>query len=152
MNREHAGLDLGALLELWEVPPAERRDAYADFAALYTDPVLINDQPIPLADLVARAEAVHAAFSDQSTEILEVVADGDQVAFAFRRRATHSGTWPTPLGELPASGAEVSLLGMDILTIADGRVAAIRVLSDDLAVLARAAGARLSPDTTRSSV
>jgi predicted ester cyclase len=65
------------------------------------------------------------------------------VAVSFHRRATHSGTWSTPLGDLPASGERLTLTGMDILTVADGRIAAIRVLSDDLAVVARAAGARL---------
>jgi predicted ester cyclase len=143
MTRVHAGIDLDALLGLWEVPPSTRADPHAAFAELYADPVLINDQPTSVADLVTRAEAVHRAFSDQSAEVLEVVADGDRVAVSFHRRATHSGTWSTPLGDLPASGERLTLTGMDILTVADGRIAAIRELSDDLAVVARAAGARL---------
>jgi predicted ester cyclase len=143
MSNLHAGVDLDALLELWETPPSRRADAKADFAALYADPVLINDRPTPVADLVARAEAVHAAFTEQTTEILQVVAEDDCVAFAFRREATHSGAWPTSLGVLPASGRRISLLGMDILTVRAGRVVAIRVLSDDLDVLGRASGARL---------
>jgi predicted ester cyclase len=143
MTQAHSAIDLDALLELWEVPPSRRGDAYADFAALYADPVVINDQPTSLEALVTRAEAVHAAFTDQTAEVLEVVTAGDRVAFAFRREVTHTGTWTTPLGDLPASGARLSLVSMDILTIADGRVTTIRVLADDLAVLAQAAGARL---------
>ena len=143
MTQAQLGIDLEALLALWMVPPSTRADPHAAFAELYADPVLINDQPTSVADLVTRAEAVHAAFSDQTTEVLEVVADGQRVAFAFRREATHAGTWSTPLGDLPASGARVRLTGMDILTIADGRVVAIRVLTDDLAVIVQAAGARL---------
>jgi predicted ester cyclase len=146
MTRDHAGLDLDALLQLWASPPSEREDAHADFAALYADPVVINDRPTSIADLVARAEAVHTAFADQTAEVLEVVADGDLVAFSFKREVTHTGTWNTPVGDLPPSGARVTLTGMDILTIEDGRVARIRVLADDLAVLAQAAGARLTTE------
>lgn len=144
MARLHAGIDLGALVRLWEIRPSTRPDAHAAFAELYADPVLINDQPMPVSDLVARAEALHVAFTDQTTELLETVVEDDRVAFAFRREATHSGPVATPLGDLPASGARVSITGMDILTVADGRVVAIRVLADDVVVLGRAAGARLA--------
>jgi predicted ester cyclase len=51
--------------------------------------------------------------------------------------------WPTPLGDVPPTGERVTLLGMDILTIEDGRITATRVLADDVAVLLSAAGHRL---------
>lgn len=137
------GLDLDRLLGLWSVPPADRHDAYADFAALYDDPVTINDSPTPLQDLVARAQAINEAFSDQQSEILDVVAARSKLAVAFRRHATHTGTWSSPLGDLPATHERVTIMGLDIFTITDGRITAIRVLGDDLAVLLTAAGRRL---------
>jgi predicted ester cyclase len=139
-----AGLDVEALLALWDVPPSTRSDAHGDFAAAYADPVLVNDRPTHVAELVARAEALHAAFSDQSAELLEVVATDHHLAFAFRREGTHTGTWATPLGDVPATGARVVLSGIDILTVEGGKVTAIRVLADDLAVLGTAARLRLT--------
>jgi predicted ester cyclase len=136
-------VDLATVMSLWEVPPDARPDALADFAAWYGDPVVINDAPVPLSVLVDRARDLHRAFSEQRTELLEVVREGRHLAFAFRRTALHTGTWPTPLGDVAPTGERVVLHGMDILTIEDGRIAEIRVLADDLVVLATAAGARL---------
>jgi predicted ester cyclase len=142
-DHAHPGLDLGALLALWESPPSDRADALGDFSAFYADPVIVNGAATSVADLVARATAVHRAFRDSTTELLEVVVEGSKIAFAFRRRATHVGAWPTPLGEVPPTGQQVTLTGMDILTVEDGRVTAIWVLADDLGVLLGAAGHRL---------
>ena len=141
MTDSRTDLDLEALLALWETPTSQ--DPIADFAAFYADPVVINDVPTSLADLVARATAVKRAFADSETTILDMVAEDGKIAFAFRREATHVGMWPTPLGDVPATGGRVTLLGMDILTVEDGRITAIRVLADDLAVLLSAAGHRL---------
>jgi predicted ester cyclase len=137
------GIDLGALLALWETSPSDRPDPVADFGTLYADPVLVNGTPTRVVDLVSRATALNAAFADSRTTVLDVVAEGSKVAFAFRREATHVGAWLTPVGEVPATGRRVTLMGMDILTVEDGRVTAIWVLADDLAVLLGAAGHRL---------
>jgi predicted ester cyclase len=137
------GIDLDALLALWETPPADRADAVADFSRLYADPVVVNGAPMSVAQLVARAAAFHQAFCDSTTEVLDVVTEGPRIAFAFRRRATHVGPWPTPLGDVPATGRRVTLTGMDILTVTDGRVTGITVLADDLPVLLGAVGHRL---------
>ncbi len=140
---DRAGVDLAALLALWESSPTERQDPVGDFAELYADPVLVNGTPVPVADLVARATALNRAFSDPETEVLDVVVEGSKVAFAFRRTATHVDTWRTPLGDVPATGQRLTLMGMDILTVEDGRVTTIWVLADDLAVLLGAAGLRV---------
>ena len=143
MARGTPAPDLDALLGLWEIPPSERDDPVGDFAALYADPVLINGVPTPVVDLVARATALHRAFRDPATELLDVVREGSKIAFAFRRTATHVGAWPTPLGEVAPTGERLTLMGMDILTVESGRVTAIWVLADDLAVLLGAGGHRL---------
>jgi predicted ester cyclase len=142
-DHDPAGVDLAALLALWESPPTDREDPVGDFTALYADPVLVNGTPVPVPDLVARATALNRAFTDPETEVLDVVAEGSKVAFAFRRTATHVDTWRTPLGDVPATGERLTLMGMDILTVEGGRVTTIWVLADDLAVLLGAAGLRL---------
>jgi predicted ester cyclase len=139
----YAGLDLDALLELWEMAPARRDDAKGAFAAVYADPTLVNGQPMTVSDLVSRAQALHDAFSEQEAEVLDVVSSGQKIGFVVRRRGKHTGTWPTPLGDLPATGEYVTFLGIDVLTVEDGRVASLWVLGDDLAVLLGAAGRRL---------
>jgi predicted ester cyclase len=149
MRTMSTGIDLANLLRLWEVLPSRRADAYADFSALYADPVLINDRPTSVADLIVRAEALNTAFSDSTTELLEVVEEGERLAFAFHRTAIHTGTWSTPLGDLGATGARVTLTGMDILTVEGGKVVAIRVLSDDVTVLFQAAGSRIEGGSAR---
>ena len=134
--------DLGALLALWDTPPRRRVDAHADFSRFYADPTTINGEPVSVAALVSRAYALHDAFSDQTSELLEGVADDHRLAFAVRRHGTHTGDWATAAGTFAATGERVTITGMDILTIDEGRVTEIRDLADDLAVLMTAAAAR----------
>lgn len=121
------------LLDLWARPPDELPDPLAGFRDVYTDPVTINGTPWPLADLVARARALHEAFSEHVAEIVDRVEAPGKLAIAFRHTARHTGPWRTPLGELAPTGRMVSGLGIDVLTLdADGRVRGIWVLADEL--------------------
>ena len=120
-------------MDLWSSPPDARADPAADFAALYTDPVTINGAPMSVADLVARARALHVAFADHEIELVERIAEPGKLAIAFRHTARHVGPWSTPLGELAPTGRVVTGLGIDLLTLdANGRVSAIWVLADEL--------------------
>src|SRR5690349_20501603 len=111
------------LFALWRVSPHEQPDTEAAFRRLYADPVLINGAPMPVADLVARAGALHATFTDHHIEVVDRVQAPGKLAVAFRHRARHTGPWPTPLGELPPTGREVTGLGIDVLTLGDdGRI------------------------------
>jgi hypothetical protein len=121
------------LFGLWRVPPGEHGDAEAAFRRVYTDPVLVNGTPTPVAGLVARAQALHTAFSDHDIEILDRVRAPGKLTVAFRHRARHTGPWSTPLGELAPTGRVVNGLGIDVLTLgADGRITGIWVLADEL--------------------
>ncbi|MGK5678497.1 ester cyclase [Actinoplanes sp. URMC 104] len=121
------------LFALWRVSPAEQDDAEAAFRRVYADPVLINGTPTPVSGLVARAEALHAAFSDHDIEVVDRMRAPGKLTVAFRHRARHTGPWPTPLGLLAPTGREVTGLGIDVLTLGDdGRVTAIWVLADEL--------------------
>jgi hypothetical protein len=87
---------------------------------------------VALADLVARARALHTAFDDHVIEIVDRVEAPGKLAIAFRHTARHAGAWETPLGRIEPTGATVTGLGIDVLTLADGKVAAIWVLADEL--------------------
>ncbi|MEU8234414.1 ester cyclase [Actinoplanes sp. NPDC048967] len=121
------------LFDLWRVPPGVHPDPAAAFARLYADPVVINGTPMSVADLVARAEALHSAFTDHVIEIVDRVGAPGKLTIAFRHSARHTGPWHTPLGVLPPTGRTVSGLGIDVLTIdADQRITRIWVLADEL--------------------
>jgi hypothetical protein len=120
------------LLALWRVPPDSRDDPIADFSAFYADPTLINGTPIAVQDLVARARGLHAAFSEHQMAVVDRVVEEGKVAIAFRHSARQTGPWVTPVGTIEPTGRVVSGLGIDVLTVAEGRVTEIWVLADEL--------------------
>jgi len=127
------------LLALWDLPPDSRPDAEAEFATVYTDPVRVNGAELGLADLVARARDLHAAFTRHEWEVLEVVEAPGKLAVAFRLTADHTGPWETPLGVLPPTGRRISGTVIDVLTLAhDGRVAETVMVADELSRLRQA--------------
>jgi predicted ester cyclase len=125
------------LFELWSFPPDARDDPLAAFGAVYTDPVLVNGASMALADLVARARALHEAFTEVEVEVVDRVVQPGKIAIAFRQTARHTGTWATPVGTIAPTGELVRGLGIDLLTLADDRVAEIWVLADELQRLAQ---------------
>jgi steroid delta-isomerase-like uncharacterized protein len=58
------------------------------------------------------------AFPDLSLEIEDVVAEGDRVAVRYTMRGTHPGD----LMGIPPSGEQVSVPGIVILRVADGKL------------------------------
>jgi hypothetical protein len=76
------------------------------------------------------------------TEIVDRVAQPGKLAIAFRHRARHTGPWTTPVGEIAPTGATVTGLGIDLLTLVDDRVAEIWVLADELQRLAQVGAVR----------
>ena len=128
--------DVDAMMRLWsEQLPDSDEDAAAAFRELYTDPVVVNGAELGVADLVARARAVHRTFDRRDNEILEVVQDGDKVAVAFRMSGQQVGPLATTLGPLPPTGGRLELRVIDILTLTDGRVSKIWMVADELGAL-----------------
>jgi hypothetical protein len=70
-------------------------------------------------------------------EVVDRIAAPGKLAIAFRHSARHTGPWTTPLGEIAPTGVTVKGLGIDLLTLDDGRVAEIWVLADELQRLAQ---------------
>lgn len=120
------------LFALWSQSPDLLDDPVAAFGRLYTDPVTINGTPMSLEDLVARARALHAAFSGHEMEIVDRIESPGKLAIAFRHRAKHTGPWQTPMGEQPPTGKLITGLGIDLLTITNGKITTIWVLADEL--------------------
>lgn len=84
----------------------------------------IENDPFPgqgngRADLKARAALLLAAFSPLSFSLEDVIAEGDRVAVRWRSSGTHSGEF---LG-IPPTGRDYTINGIDIVRVADGRLA-----------------------------
>jgi steroid delta-isomerase-like uncharacterized protein len=76
------------------------------------------------------------AFPDAAVAIDEIVADGDRVAVATTLTGTHEGEL---MGMAP-TGRAVSVTGIDIVRVADGRIAEHRGLTDILGLMRQLSG------------
>jgi len=123
-------------LPLWAEPvPADDASALAAFGLVYADPVRVNGEPTPLMELVRRARMLQGAFSNLHHEIVAAVDEGERCSFAFRLSGRHTGTLETPLGPVPPTGRLVTVTGLDVFTLRDGRVAEIWAVADMLGLL-----------------
>jgi predicted ester cyclase len=126
------------LFRLWTKSPGDDPAAVvAEFRKLYTDPVRINGADMRVVEIAERAWTMHRAFEDLRVEVVEQVHAGDKVVVVFRQTGCHVGPLPTVLGEVPATGRQIEGLGIDVLTITDGRISQIWVLADELQRLVR---------------
>jgi predicted ester cyclase len=123
------------LLHVWLHPPADDAAGVAAFRALYTDPVDVNGSAFTAADLLARARALHRAYSGQHHEILDVVTAPGRLVVAFRMCGTHTGPLVTPLGTVAATGRDVVIRTIDVLTVIDDRISAVCVVGDEFGAL-----------------
>jgi predicted ester cyclase len=125
------------IMALWQRLPEDDAVARRAFAEVYADRVVVNGNELTLDDLVSRARALQAALTDLRHEVIERVEQGDKLVVAFRLQGRHTGPLSTSIGALPATGREVWLQGMDVLTFEDGRIVRITVLADELGLLSR---------------
>jgi ketosteroid isomerase-like protein len=137
--------DIEALLRVWTMAPADEAEAVAAFRALYTDPVTVNGVRLTPHDLVARARTLQTTLEQPRREVIDVVEAGDKVAVAFRLTGRHAGPLSTQLGPVPATGRPLTLRVIDILTIVDGRIAAIEMVADELGALRALDAVALTP-------
>ncbi len=96
----------------------------------------VNDSFTPAIDpgsaaLQQLVTMYRAAFPDASFTVEDVVADATKVVVRWRGNATQQGA----LGAIPATGKSVSVTGMDLLHINDGKVTAIWTNWDALGML-----------------
>lgn len=125
------------VMALWQRLPEDDGAARAAFAEVYAERVVVNGAEVTLDALLARARALQAALSDVHHELLERVEAGDKLVVAFKLYGRHTGPLSTAIGDVPATGRDVWIQGMDVLTLTDGRITGITVLADELGLLAR---------------
>ena len=63
------------------------------------------------ANLRKTIEAMHTAFPDSSTEILEIIEDGPRVAVHWQTTGTHTGEFM----DVPATGRSIAVTGASFL-------------------------------------
>ena len=133
---------LERLLRLWTEAVGDQAEAEAAFRSLYADPVVVNGTSTAVAQLVGRARSLQAAFEGLRAEILDEVETEDRVVVAFHLRGRHTGTFPSPLGDVAATGRDVQVRTIDVLTVRDGLITQIWVVADDLGLLTQLGAVR----------
>ena len=120
------------LSRLWTEPVPTGPDAITAFKELYTDPVSVNGDKVPLTDLVGRARALQRAFADLSMQIIDELEAPDRLVVVFVMRGRHVGPLELPVGKVLPTGRSVEVRTIDVLSISDGRITAIQVVPDNL--------------------
>jgi steroid delta-isomerase-like uncharacterized protein len=80
------------------------------------------------------ASALRAAFPDFQITHEDVVSSGNKVAIRWTARGTHRGTYPPPY-QVPATGKEIRMRGIDFYHIANGKIAEAWIDLNEAAVL-----------------
>jgi len=96
------------------------------FRALFTEDGTFNDMPNSLTfrgDQIPPALAgLASAFPDIHRELIHVHAMGDVVAVELRIQGTHLGGFPTPIGEIPATGNRIDVPTADLWYLREGKI------------------------------
>jgi steroid delta-isomerase-like uncharacterized protein len=87
--------------------------------------------PMDRAGLAQTTLLFHAGFPDQHTTVDDILAEGDKVAARFTFRGTQTGAFQG----IPPTGKAVTMNGMAIWRIADGKIAEHWVLFDALGMM-----------------
>ncbi|MEV4137085.1 ester cyclase [Dactylosporangium sp. NPDC049742] len=135
MENSSNAVDLDAVLALWDRPVGSRTDAAADFRKWYADPVPVNGSPVSADALVERAQVLQVAFADRRTELVHRVEAAGRLVIGFFMHVRHVGAYDTPLGRVEATGRQLKIRVTDILTVEDGKITEIWVMSDEVDVM-----------------
>ncbi|MGZ6869526.1 MAG: ester cyclase [Frankiaceae bacterium] len=133
------------LLRLWMNPLPDGDAALAAFREVYADPVRVNGIDMPVEELVQRARALHVAFDQLGVKVDQQVEASGVLVIGFRMRGRHVGPLATPLGEIPATGRDVEVRTIDILTARDDVVTDVFVVADELGRLSQLGAVTLVP-------
>jgi ketosteroid isomerase-like protein len=131
------------LLRLWTEPVPAPSEALAAFRELYTDPVSVNGIDVPVTALVERARAFQRAFADLRLELIDRFETPERLVIVFRQRGRHVGPLELPLGEIEATGRDVDVRTIDVLSLRDGRISAVHVVPDNLGLAMQLGAVRL---------
>ena len=99
------------------------------FADKYILHLAGNPEPIRGRQNVKHTAAMfRAAFPDWSDTIEDIIAEGEKVMLRWTERGTHQGEFQG----MPATGRQVTLTGIDLLRLFEGRIAEQWVQADML--------------------
>jgi steroid delta-isomerase-like uncharacterized protein len=70
------------------------------------------------------------AFGDAKVEIALLRQSGDTAICEFRGKGTHTGTFRTPMGDVPATGKKIDVPFCDVVTVKDDKIVAIHTYFD----------------------
>lgn len=113
--------------------------------SMYADPVVINGVSTAVVDLVTRARSLAGAIGNVSGELIDVFRSGNKVAVAFRIRGAHVGPLATSAGVLAATGEDLTLRVIDILTLQDGLITEVVMVADEVGALNNIRAVELVP-------
>lgn len=76
-------------------------------------------EPLDIEGQRARLEGFRTAFPDVKLEVEQMIGEGDLVAFRFTLTGTHRG----PFQGVAPTGVRVSVPGLDLVRLSEGRLA-----------------------------
>lgn len=88
------------------------------FAPTFVDHDALTRHPTGAEELRDALTIWHAAFPNTHVTIEDMVAEADKVVVRLTLRATHLG----PFMNIPATGRQVTVSGINIFRIADGKI------------------------------
>jgi steroid delta-isomerase-like uncharacterized protein len=103
--------------EFWNAGNVDAVDALV--ADDFVDHQTVPGTPAGKEDFAALIRLWHTGFPDMSETVEELIAEGDRVVGRFTFRGTHTGEF---MGIAP-TGRQVSMTGIDIVRIRDGKIA-----------------------------
>ena len=114
----------GAMLKSAEQSKAVVRRYFEEF---------LNQRTLSIADEIFEDSSgplkfvpqLVTAFPDFQVEIVEQVAEGDNVATVWTAQGTHLGEWPSPIGAIAPTGKPVTWSGTTTLIVRNGRIAGL---------------------------
>jgi steroid delta-isomerase-like uncharacterized protein len=104
--------------EFWGGGDADAADELFSPDLVDHAPAIPEQSPGPQGEREA-LEAFRRAFPDLRVTTEDLIAEGDRVVLRWSARGTHEGE----LAGIPATGKQVTLKGIDILRIENGRIA-----------------------------
>jgi steroid delta-isomerase-like uncharacterized protein len=99
---------------------AWRKGDLAQIDEIFAHDYTVNSNAIGIDGVKQAVQMFHNALSDMSIELNDMVSEGNKIAVRWTVRGIHTGSF---LGILP-SGEPLSLTGINIYHIADGKIVA----------------------------
>jgi steroid delta-isomerase-like uncharacterized protein len=136
---QHKALVQQFVDEFWNAGNLAAADEFMDSRAVVHEPVA--GAP---ADLKLVAQAIHAAFPDWHSTVEEMIAEGDRVVERWTGRGTHRGEFQG----IPPTGKRVTVPGVVLYRIANGKIIEFRGQFDRMSLFEQLGGVPNSGDPT----